>query len=179
MGDRGLSKEGPMKSIPGENTGWRPKKGSFLLPVPLGLHPPERGKSKMRDKMQRAKEYTEEDYLRIVAIIEEKIDPDELRDIARSALDFDDFSEMVLNTVLSRVEWGWEGIQSAWPNPVIQEFLEEVYREARAGVEEIPPPAPRPPEKPPAPAKPPEEVRPPAPTLWDRIKRGIRRIFGR
>jgi hypothetical protein len=134
--------------------------------------------------MQKIKGYTEEDYLRIVAIIEEKIDPDELADMARSALDFNDFSEMVLDTVLSRVEWGWEGIQSAWPNPVIQEFLEEVYREARAGLpeEEIPPPPAKPPEKPPAEeVRPPEKptAPPPAPSLWDRIKRGIRRIFGR
>jgi hypothetical protein len=113
--------------------------------------------------MQKARKYTKEDYLRIVAIIQEKIDPDELADMARASASFEEFSDIVLDTVLARVEWGWEGIQSAWPNPVIQEFLEEVYREARAGLpeEEIPPP---PAEK---------------PSLWDRIKRGIRRIFGR
>jgi len=147
------------------------------------------------------REYTEEDYLRIVAIIQEEIDPDELADLARSALDFEEFSEMVLNTVLARVDWGWEGIQAAWPNPVIQGFLEEVYREAtRAPPEEFgPPPAPPtppprppptapprppapPPTPPPAPPAPPPTAPPapaPAPSLWDRIKRGIRRIFGR
>ena len=76
--------------------------------------------------MPKAREYTKEDYLRIVALIQEKIDPDKLADLARSALNFEEFSDMVLDTLLAKVEGGWEGIQSAWGNPVIQDLLEEV-----------------------------------------------------
>jgi hypothetical protein len=122
---------------------------------------------------------------RIIMLIETNIDPDEMADMARMCDSLDEFSDMVLDTLLSRMESGWEGVTAGWDNPEVQDYLERVYNEARGALppEEVKPPAPPPPRyiTPPAPAptaeKPP--TAPPRPSLWERVKRGIRRIFGR
>jgi hypothetical protein len=56
---------------------------------------------------------------------------DELMEIAISSDSFDEFSERCLETVLSRIYYGKEGISLAWKLPKFQEYLKEKYEELR------------------------------------------------
>jgi len=103
-------------------------------------------------------------------IIEEEVDVEERRQMALE-LDEDEFKEQIKEKVLDRVTYGHAGISKGLESDEIDKYLHEQYVEARKSI--------APPEKPAEEVKPPEEVRPPAPSLWERVKRGIRRIFGR
>jgi hypothetical protein len=128
-------------------------------------------------------------YERLVEITKEEVDPEELKDEAQGAANFDEFSESILRLVLARVTYGWEGIEAGWKNATVQSYLGEEYEKATGVAPPVAPPAP-PPAAPPAPPAPPPAkppvappVKPPAPpakpSIWSRVKSAIKRLFGR
>ncbi|MGC9020863.1 MAG: hypothetical protein ACP5KE_06615 [Candidatus Methanodesulfokora sp.] len=86
-------------------------------------------------------------------VVEKLVDPEELRDAAQISADWEEFKETVYHYVITRAEWGWEGITAGWD--LLDDWFKSMYEEYTA--EKRVPPA-----RPPARRRPRRrEVRPP------------------